>query len=162
MDSHEYNAGYVGKTGTVKERFGSHCGDKRTCVKQFCDERQIKRVRDTFDINEIILCDKTEASYYEGHIYCLIETHFPQITLIRKNRPNRTHKESRKHWRQNNIDRQRACNRIWYRNNTQRNRERTKRWIESHPGYLKQWNQKHPTYYKDYYHKKVKNRNKLI
>ena len=33
--SHEYNAGYIGKTGNVKERCWGHCGDKRTCVKQF-------------------------------------------------------------------------------------------------------------------------------
>jgi len=160
--SHEYNAGYVGKTGNVKERFKSHCGDKRSRVKQFCDVRHIKRVRDTFDLYGIIQCDKVEAPYYEGHIYYLIETHFQQITLINKNRPNRTQQESKKNWRQNNIERLRASNRNWYRNNTERTLQRTKRWIESHPGYLKQWNQKHPTYYKDYYHKKVKHRNKLI
>ena len=82
--SHEYNAGYIGKTGNVKERFWGHCGDKRTCVKQFCDERHIKRVRATCDIYEIMQCDKADASYYEGNIDYLIETHFPQITLIGK------------------------------------------------------------------------------
>ena len=94
--SHEYNVGYVGKTGNLKERFCGHCGDKRTCVKQFCDERKIKKVRDTFDIYEIIQCDKADAAHFEGHIYYLIESHFPQITLINKNRPNRNIQDSKK------------------------------------------------------------------
>ena len=87
--SHEYNAGYVGKTGNLKIRFREHCGDKRTRVKQFCNDKGVK-VRDILGICEIIQCDKDEAAFYEGHVYGLIKTYLPHITLINKNKPNRS------------------------------------------------------------------------
>jgi len=85
--SHDYNAGYVGKAGNLIHRFYDRCYDKRTCVKQFCDGKNVKKVRDIFCIYEIIQCDKADAAYYEGHIYDLIEAYFPQITLISKISP---------------------------------------------------------------------------
>ena len=89
--SHEYNAGYVGKSGNRITRFYTHCSGKCSCVRQFCDNKGV-RVRDTFDMYEIIKCSPADVAYYEGHVYDLIEEHFQQIQLLNKNRPNRSSK----------------------------------------------------------------------
>ena len=141
---HEYNAGYVGKTSNLKGRFNEHCSDNRSSVKQFCNERGVKHVRRVFEPYEIMQCDKDESSYYEGRIYDLIKIYFPYITLINKNKPNRSKQEYKRYWRSNNLENIKA---------------NYKKCIELHPGYLKQWHQKHPTYFKDYY-KKKQHRNK--
>ena len=90
--SPEYKAGYIGKTCNLKQRFYKHCGSRASCIKQFCIGHNIKP-RDAFDIYEIKKCDVTDASDYEGHIYDLIQHHFPQIKLINKNKPNRSVKQ---------------------------------------------------------------------
>ena len=66
--SHEYNTGYIGKTGNLRRRFNEHCSKDSSSVKRFCDSVSVN-ARETFDIYEIIQCNKTEASYYEGHIF---------------------------------------------------------------------------------------------
>ena len=124
--SHESNAGYVGRIGSLRNRFNEHCGDKRTRVQQFCDGKGVK-VRDIFGMYEIIQCDKADAAYYEGHIYDLIKALFPQITLITKNKPNRSKRESNKNWRINNPEYDRI---------------RSQKRRGQHPDYLKEYYEK--------------------
>ena len=81
--SHEHNTGYIGKTGNLRRRFSGHCSCHMSCVKQFCKNQNIN-TRDAFDIYKILQCDKADAAYYEGHIYDLVESCFPRITLITK------------------------------------------------------------------------------
>ena len=111
MYCHEYNAGYVSKTGNFRTRFYDHCWDKRTCVKQFCDGKGV-RARDMFCIYEILQCDKGEAAHYEGHIYDLIEAYIPQITLNNKNKADRGKQESRNNWHKKKLERCRACQKM--------------------------------------------------
>ena len=156
--SHKYNIGYVGRTANLRNRFYEHCGNKISTVKQFCDMTGAKP-RDIFWIYEIIQCDKTDSMYYEGYIYDLIKLHFSQITLLKKNTPNRGKRGSTKNWRNNNPERYRASRRNWNRNNSEAIRENNKNWFGSHLGYSKHWRETHPNYFKDYY-KKNKHRNK--
>ena len=79
-------------------------------------------VHDAFDIYEIIQCGKVDATYYAGRIYDLIEAYFPQITIINKNKPNRSRQEPRQNWRSNNLEYVRKHN---------------KKWFELHPDYRK-------------------------
>ena len=160
--SHEHKAGYVGKSGNLRRRFYKHCSDTNSCVKQFCISHNVK-ARDTFDIYEIIKCDVTGASYYEGKTYELIQHYFPDIHLINKNIPNR----STKQWRINNCEKCRANNKIWRANNIEYDRLRLKKWRQKNPeyhkNYSKEWRQNHPEYHKNYskdWHKKQKLINK--
>ena len=54
-------------------------------------------------------CDIVDAAYYEGHNYDLIEAYFPQITLINKNKPNRSKQE----WTDVNAERVKSLNQAW-------------------------------------------------
>ena len=92
--SHEYNAGYVRKTSNLRNRFYHHCNGNRTSVKQFCNDRGVKKVRHIFEPYEIIKCGKDESGYYEGRVYDLIKIYLQDITLINTNKPNRSKQES--------------------------------------------------------------------
>ena len=81
--SHEYKTACVGNSRTLKQRCSSHCSDNKSSVHRYCDVLGI-RPRDTFDIYDIMKCNDTNASFYEGHVYDLIERHLPDITLINK------------------------------------------------------------------------------
>ena len=136
--SHKYNTGYVGRTANLTG-FMNTVAIKEALLSDFMIGRAQKPV-----IYEIMQCDKADSMYYEGHIYDLIELHFPQITLINKNRPNRGKRESTKNWRNNNPERCKASRRNWNRNNSETIRENNKTWFESHPDYLKHWRETHP------------------
>ena len=171
--SHEYNVGYVGKSCNLGNRFNNHCTNNRSSVRRYCDKHGI-RPRDTFDIYEIKQCDAADdASYYEGHIYDLIERHLPDIKLINKNKPNRSPRDSRKNWRNNNLERNRACNIKYYHNNREcrcayyqkwnaDNRDYRnaylKTWRTNNSNYHKQWTAQHPNYYKQYHMNKKQNK----
>ena len=86
--SHEYNAGYIGKSRNLVTRFYAHCTGKGSCVRQFCDINGVK-VRGTFAVYEIIK-RRHDFAYNEGHVYDLIKEHFQQIQLLNKNIPNRS------------------------------------------------------------------------
>ena len=49
--SHEYNAGYVGKSCNIRKRFSAHGCNNTSSVKQYCVKHGV-RTRDTFDIYE--------------------------------------------------------------------------------------------------------------
>ena len=161
--SPEYNTGYVGKSCNLKKRYSTHCSDSRSRVKQFCIIHNIKP-RDAFDIYEIKKCDVTDASYYEGHIYDLIQHHFPQIKLINKNKPNRSVKQwcinnaercraNKKNWRINNLEHTKRYYKQWRENNVERCRVNNKNWRENNPEYHEEWRKKNPEYRKEYYQK---------
>lgn len=156
--SHEYNVGYVGKSCNLKQRFDKHCSNNTSSVRQFCDKHNV-RTRATFDIYFIKQCNATDASYYEGHIYDLIERHLPDITLINKNKPNRNPQESRKNWRNNNLEHARALSRKYYHDNREYRIAYSQQWRATNPNYHKQWIAQHPNYNKEYYMEN-KNRNK--
>ena len=166
--SHEYKAGYVGKSCNLKQRYSTHCGDSRSCVKQFCIKNDIK-ARDRFDMYEIMKCDVTNAAYYEGRTYDLIQQYYPHIKLINKNKPNRSNKQWRKtnaerckannrQWYANNAERCKANNRQWYANNVERCKANHEHWREKNLAYnkqrLKTWRKNNPNYHKEYYQKR--------
>ena len=167
--SHEYNIGYVGKSSNLRNIFYEHCGDNRSCVKQFCKNLNI-HARDTFEIYEIMKCNAADASYYEGHVYDLIEQYVPRIKLINKNKPNR----SKEDWMVANADRVKSLNQVWraankdhikcyYKGWSAANREyernRSKKWRDKNPEYRNKWRQLHPEYFKEY-HKRNKHKDK--
>ena len=151
--SHEHKTGYVGKSCNLKQRFYKHCTDIKGCVKQFCVNHNNIKPRDTFDIYEIMQCDVTEASYYEGRAYHIIQERFPQIKLINKNIPNRSMKE----WYVKNAERCRANYKIWRAKNIEFDRQRKKNWrinnLEHTKQYYKHWCQNNPNYHKESYRK---------
>ena len=150
--SREHKADYVGKTCNLKQRFYKHCTYVKGCVKQFCINHNNIKPRYTFDIYEIMKCDVTDASYYEGRTYDLIQQYFPYIKLINKNKPNRSNKQ----WYANNAERCRANNKIWRTKNIEFERQR-KKWrinnLEHIKQYYKQWRANNPEYHKEYYKK---------
>ena len=165
--SHEHKAGYVGKSGNLRRRFYKHCSDTNSCVKQFCISHNIK-ARDTFDIYEIIKCDVTGASYYEGKTYELIQHYFPDIHLINKNIPNRSTKQWRKHnaercrvnnknWRENNLEHTKRYYKQWYITNYEKCRSNKKQWYATNAerckSNSKKWRANNPEYHKEYYQK---------
>ena len=79
---------------------------------------------------EIMQCDTDDAAYNEGHVYDLIKTYFPNITLINTNKTNRCKQESGQHWRSNNLEYIRIHNR---------------KWREEHPDYRKHGAMNTPT-----------------
>lgn len=140
--SHEYKVGYVGQSCNLKRRYRTHCGDNISCVKQFCKNLNI-HARDTFDIDEIMKCNAVDASYYEGHVYDLIEQPLPDMTLINKNKPNRSEHESWTHWWKNNLERHitrcRQKARQWYADNREHKNAYQQLWAAQHPNYSKEY-----------------------
>ena len=178
--SPEHKAAYVGKTCNLKQRFYKHCTYVKGCVKQFCINHNNIKPRNTFDIYEIMRCDVTKASYYEGKTYELIQHYFPDIHLINKNIPNRSTKQWRKHnaercrvnnknWRENNLEHTkryykqwyitnyekcRSNKKQWYATNAERCKSNSKKWRANNPEYNREWREKNPEYHKEYYQKR--------